>query len=395
MRRVYLGTLLTCLVMILIVSLLFYVRRDDAPQGHITVGFIYEDDESTPYTYNFSLAAEAVIRDFPDRVTVISKSNVPPTDVEDPVRDMVRQGCSIIFTSSNSDGFPALAEEFPDVQFCQISYLDEPLTDTPKNYHTFRGELHEGRYVTGVVAGMKLKELIDSGQITPEEAVVGYVGAFPSTAIISGYTAFLLGIHSIVPEAVMKVKYTHIWGNLPAEKAAAEELINSGCVIISHHSDTSGPALACEEAAPYHIVYFVGYNQSMMDVAPTTALISTRINWAPYVTGAVAAVLENKVIEKYVKGHVHGNDMSAGFDRDWVQVLDLNSHVVAPGTAEKVEETIDLLKKGKLQIFKGDYIGVNYEDESDIFDLSQGFEENRDSSSPAFKYILKDYIEIV
>ena len=53
------------------------------------------------------------------------------------------------------------------------------------------------------------------------------------------------------------------------------------------------------------------------------------------------------------------------------------------------------MKKGKLQIFKGDYIGVNYEDESDIFDLSQGFEENRDSSSPAFKYILKDFIEIV
>ena len=50
-----------------------------------------------------------------------------------------------------------------------------------------------------------------------------------------------------MPEAVMTVKYTDTWGNYHIEKSIAKELIDEGCVIISQHSDTSGPASACEE----------------------------------------------------------------------------------------------------------------------------------------------------
>ena len=45
-------------------------------------------------------------------------------------------------------------------------------------------------------------------------------------------------------------------------------------------------------------------------------------------------------------------------------------------------------------MFKGNYIGVNPEDESDTCDLSEGYKENKDSSAPTFFYILKDVITI-
>lgn len=47
------------------------------------------------------------------------------------------------------------------------------------NYHTFMGEIYQGRYLAGAVAGMKLEEMIQDGRITPDQAKIGYVGAYP------------------------------------------------------------------------------------------------------------------------------------------------------------------------------------------------------------------------
>ena len=58
---------------------------------------------------------------------------------------------------------------------------------------------------------MKLKEMIDNDDIEESEAKIGYVGAFPYAEVISGYTAFYLGVKSIVDSVKMKVRYTNSW----------------------------------------------------------------------------------------------------------------------------------------------------------------------------------------
>ena len=45
------------------------------------------------------------------------------------------------------------------------------------NYKNIFPYTYESRYVSGVVAGMKLKELMDAGTVTDPK--VGYVGAYP------------------------------------------------------------------------------------------------------------------------------------------------------------------------------------------------------------------------
>ena len=256
------------------------------------------------------------------------------------------------------------------------------------------GEIYQGRYISGVAAGMKLAELIENGEITVEQARIGYIGAFPYAEVISGYTAFFLGVQSVVPEVTMKVIYTNSWGDYSLEKHTAERLIEEGCVVIAQHSDTTGPAVACEEQSSRYKVFHIGYNQSMTDVAPTTSLISSRINWQNYIVSATDAVLRGKSIESVVKGNVHGNDVSGGIRENWVQMLKLNDTIAAKGTQKKINELIDKFKKGKVDVFKGDFIGVNPEDENDIYDLSDGYTENRNSSAPTFHYVLKDVITI-
>ena len=53
---------------------------------------------------------------------------------------------------------------------------------------------------------------------------IGYVGAFNYAEVVSGYTAFFLGIRSIVPDAHMDVTYTNSWFNITAENEAAKAL---------------------------------------------------------------------------------------------------------------------------------------------------------------------------
>ena len=388
-------TFVLCVAVLFATALLTGFWNDTPSKGMLKVGFVYSEDESTPYTANFVMAQRVLQAAYEGRIEVLFRSNVSGREAEQPMRDLIREGCRILFINMDTDIPIALAREFPSVQFCQVSLPTVSLEGAPDNYHTFNGEIYQARYVSGVAAGMKLRQLLDSGAILPQDALVGYVSANSSAEVISGFTAFILGVRSVAPEATMRVRYTGSWSNYNEEKKQAKELIDEGCIIISQHVNTTAPAVACEEAvsAGRH-VYHVGYHQSMMDVAPSSALVSVRTNWAPYILQAVQAVLDDEVIENAVTGHVHGNDMSAGFEAGWVELLELNNFVAAEGTEAKVEKLIDNMKKGRVNVFSGNYTGVDPMNPADTIELNTGFTENEHSSSPSFGYILKDCITI-
>ena len=392
MKRYYLTTVAVSLAVLLCFSFIYDVWHGADADPVLRVGFIYENDESTPYTYNFFIAQDALEKQYRDQVRVMTRSNVMADETDGPLRELVKHGCRIVFINSYSEQVLPVAREFPDVQFCQVSFAGAFSQDRPANYHTFNGEIYQGRYVSGVVAGMKLRQLIDGGDLAPEEALVGFVGAFPSAEVISGYTAFLLGVRAAAPEAVMRVRYTGTWSSYTQEKACAKKLIDEGCVIIAQHTDTIGPAVACEEASADRKVYHIGYHQSMIDVAPNSSLITAHVDWTPYLTGAVAAVLAGRPIESVVAGTVHGTDLSAGFDKGWVEMLDLNAPIAAEGTQDKVNQLIEAFQKGRQEVFQGDYVGVDRDNPSDTCDLSQGYTENKDSSTATFHYVLRDVI---
>ena len=395
------ATVAVCVAVLAVFALATGFFTRSTTDGMLKVGFVYSEDASTPYTYNFMLGERALKEAFGSKVTVLSETNVNAAGAEEPIRELVRKGCRIIFINLDAPIVPTLAAEYPAVQFCQISMPDIGIEGYTENYHTFNGELYQARYAAGVIAGAKLQNMIDEKQITKEEAKVGYVAANHTPEVVSGYTAFLMGIRSIAPDVVLRVRETGAWSNYTREKAVTRDLINEGCIIIAQHTNTMAPSIACEEAAAAGIrVYHIGYHQSMLDISPNTALAAIRTNWAPYMISATEAVMKHESIEKNVAGHLHGNDISAGFDQDWVQVLDLNSYLAAPGTEDKLNRAIDGLKKGRIAVFKGNYTGKTPIDREHpeippkTIDLSAEFRENADSSLPSFGYILDDVIVI-
>lgn len=387
----YTITLFAALIMIGLATIFYVSNRKE--EKHIKVGYIYVSDASNPYTYNFIKAQKLVEETYGDQVEAIVEYNVMENNVEVAIERLLEAKCDLIFGTSYGYG-PALKEaamEHPEIQFCAATsdMADDPII---ANFHTAMGRIYEGRYISGCVAGLKLKELIENGQIDSDKVVIGYVAAFPYAEVISGYTAFYLGVKSIVPNVTMKVKYTNSWSDYASEKRSARELIEENCVIISQHSDTYGPAVACEEAAGDHVVYHVGYNQSMLDVAPTTSLISCRINWVPYMVSAVGAVLENKDIESVQKAIQFEQDACAGFDHQWVEMLELNEVIVSKETKEQVRQLIQEFQTNPHTVFVGDYKGKNPFDENDVIDLKEGYEENKFRSAPSFGYVLEDII---
>ena len=395
--------ILTILTVVIGVTLMFFVtkglsggKKDEV----LKVGFIYNADMATAYTINFARAKTDLENEFGDKIQIYQKYNISEAGdaCENAIEALVAEGCRMIVSVSYGHGTATkkMAEKYPSVEFCHATGDLADVEPILPNYHSFMGAIHEGRYVCGIIAGMKLNELIASGKLKRNRAKVGYVGAFSYAEVISGYTAFFLGVRSVVPEAEMLVRYTETWSNHVIEKKTAEKLIDEGCVIISQHSDTSGPAIACEEASVKRgkTVFHVGYNQSMTDVAPTTSLVSSRIDWSPYILGAVKAVMNGKKIESVVKSPYKTCDASAGFDKGWIEIVGLNRHILAPGTEEEIQNTIRLLKNDNITVFKGNYIGVNPFDEKDIWDLRNPFPECEKRSAPSFCYVLKDVITV-
>lgn len=395
MIKVYRTCLITTLVLIFVALLTHTAFQQE--EKHLKVGFIFVGDEMNPYTDNFIRAAEHVKEVYGETVEFVYKYNVPEEGIVQPLQELVDEKCDFIISASYGYG-PAvkeMAQKHPEIQFCAATSDNANVEPVIENYHNCMGEIYQGRYICGVVAGMKVQEMIQKGIITPEQAKIGYVAAFPYAEVISGYTAFFLGVRSVVPEATMLVKYTDTWSNYSIEKKVATELIENDCVVISQHSDTTGPAVACENADNGVPVYHIGYNQSMTEIAPTRSLVSCSIDYSLYFEQAIDAVLNDKKIESAVDADTNMQDTYAGIDKGWVNILDSNEAIVAKGTDAKIDELIADFNAGRAHVFVGNYTGTNPFDETDTIDLNTEYIENEHSSAPTFHYVLDDIITVL
>lgn len=336
------------LIMLLATSFMFAKGTTEAesasPAGSIKVGLLCIGDENDQgYSYNFiqgqkeateKLASEGI------NVEWITKYNIgEDSTCRDANIEAAEEGCKIIF--NNSYGFEPfmleVAKDYPEIDFISCTNCVSAFDDLPNTFNAF-ANIYEGRYVAGVAAGMKLNQLIDEGEITQDQAVIGYVGAYSFAEVVSGFSAYYLGAKSICPSVTMKVTFVGSWSDATAEADAAKALADQGCVIISQHSDNTTPATAAQAAGVFH----TGYNADMSAVAPDASIISTRIDWSVY-------------FYEFIKGYVNGEkldqDWCKGLEDDAIVMTPLNTAIAAPGTQEKLNQVMADIAEGKIKVF--------------------------------------------
>ncbi len=305
------------------------ISKDD-----IKVGVIHLSDpsEGSGYTYTHDLGIQGMQQNLGlSDEQIVRKINVADSDADatrEAIKECIDEGCNIIFATSwgYMETTAEMAEEYPDIYFSHgTGYLSNG-----KNFNNYFGRIYQARYLSGIVAGMNT---------TTNK--IGYVAAMGSdnSEVTGGIDAFALGIYSVNPDAQVYVKVTDSWYDPDAEKAAAEQLLDMGCDVITQHCDTSYPQTLAQERG----VYGIGYNSDMSKEAPDSCLCSVIWNWSAYYTSAVQSIID---------GTWDGSNYYGGMNENLVGITEL-ADFCADGTAEKVKEAKKQILSGEIGVFDG------------------------------------------
>ena len=347
----------------------------------IKIGFVHVSDPSDMgYTYNHDLGTQHMKEALGlSDEQIVNKFNVPEDNAcADAIQELIDDGCNIIFATSF--GFEnymlAAAAENPDVEFCHATGYQAAGSGLA-NMHNYFGKIFEARYLSGVVAGMKSLETGNN--------VLGYVAAMPFAEVISGFTSFYLGAKSVNPDVTMKVGYTNSWNDPTKEAQVAQALIDAGAGILGQHCDSTATATTAENNKVFH----VGYNSSMIEVAPNASLTSAVWDWSKYLVYAVNQVVAGEPIATDWAG-----DLASGM----CDISALNEAIVAPGTAEAVEAARAAILSGELKVFAGPLTGagVNFDGSPATIELADGefYDESGTASAPSWNFIIPG-VEII
>ena len=329
--------LLICLTLCL--GALSAFAADPVAKENVKVGYIFLHDENSTYDRNFLNAAQATCEKL--GIQYVIKTNIPEgQECYEAAAEFVEdEGCNIIFADSfgHESFMMNAAVDYPAVQFCHATGT-QAHTAGIANYHNAFASIYEGRFLAGVAAGLKLNEMIAAGQFAAEDAKVGYVGAYPYAEVKSGYTSFFLGVRSVCPTATMEVTFTNSWYDEALEKEGAQLLISRGAKLISQHADSMGAPTACETAG----VPNVSYNGSTVDACPNTFIVSSRINWEPYMEYMINCVINGEEIAA---------DWTGTISTGSVELSEINEAAAAEGTAAKLEEVKAALLDGSVKVY--------------------------------------------
>lgn len=390
-------TLVVAMVLLALTNTVFAkaAKKKAKKAPSFKVGVIYIGDENEGYT-------EAHMKGVQEMKTtlgltdaqVIEKKGIPEDEkCYDAAIDLAEQGCNyIIATSFGHESYLIqAAKEYPKIVFAHATGYQAAMTGL-KNIHNFMPSVYQSRYVSGIVAGLKLNEMISNGKISAAEAKIGYVGAYPYAEVVSGYTSFFLGVRSVCPSATMEVRYTNSWADMTLEKETAEALIANKCVLISQHADTTGAPTACEA----HGVPCVGYNVDMTSVAPNAALTSAALNWGAFYAMSAKAVMNGESFDV---------DWSKGYSDNAVYITPINTKVATSDAVAKTNAAIEGIKNGSIKVFDtktftvgGKSIETLIAEGGDFAKYAQyvsngAFNEQNDFAAPAFDLRIDGIVE--
>ena len=309
-----------------------------------TVGMVCIGNAEMAYDRNFYNAADAAKEILADKGINIEWKYTYDHPEGDPVAadctEFGEDGAIAVFLNSYGmeNAMLTVAGDYPETVFASLTNEGSKSDDLDNTVNAFPS-IFEGRYLTGIAAGMKLNEMIENGEITEDEAVLGYVGAYTYAEVVSGYTSFYLGAKSVCPSATMLVEFIGSWGDPAMEATTAEHLIDQGAVVISQHSDSTTPATKCQEKGVYHI----GYNIDMSDVAPEASIVSSTIDWTNYFVYVIETIVNGGTVDQDYMNH--------GIKEGDIKLTALNEEVAAAGTAEAIEAAKQDIVDGKLHVF--------------------------------------------
>ncbi|MCE0495372.1 BMP family ABC transporter substrate-binding protein [Vibrio salinus] len=289
----------------------------------VKVGFVYVGPIGDHgWSYEHDQARQEVEKYFGDKVKTTFVENVSEgADAQRVITQLAKAGNDIIFTTSFGFMNPTLkvAKRFPKVKFEHATGYKRA-----KNVGTYALRTYEGRYVSGVAAGLETKS-----------NVIGYIASFPIPEVIRDINSSFLGAKSVNPNVKMKIVWVNSWYDPGKETDAANALIDQGVDVILQHTDSPAPLIAAEKRG----VMGIGQASDMSHFAPKSHMFSVRDHWAPHYIHSIEAVMN---------GTWKSEDYWGGLKDNVLQIASIN-----PNLPQKVK---DAIKTTKAKIISGEIV---------------------------------------
>lgn len=316
------------------------VSDDDFLVGMV----VYESKRSeSGYTYTHIRAVmeamEAVGLD-PDKDLKI-RDNIIDADqaLRANIEDLVVMGCDIIIGTSYeyADTFAELAEQYPEVVFCNAAGVISNST----NYINYSGRIYQAFYLAGIAAGYKSLDV--------ETEDIGFVSSWGTkhAQTCADVNAFALGALAVNPEATIHVYSVDSWSDPDAEYRAAQTLVSRyHCGIIAQDCDSAEPQILAEEDG----IFGCGYSYDMSEDAPEAHLTAPVINWEVYYELALRTAMNESAASEFVSNM--GGNYFGSFTEGFIDITPLTDNNV-PEAAEAIELARVLMISGEWDVFSG------------------------------------------
>ena len=233
------GCIIAAIIYLLVFAFDTEIDRRNDKIGFIILGDINEAGWNASHYNGIKAACEEYGLELIVRDHVKEFSGQCPKAVE----ELVAEGAGAIFLVSfhYASEVRHIMDKYPHVSFINTSTLEHA-----RNLTSCFSRMYQGRYLSGVLAGMRTKSNI-----------IGYVAAMPNAEVCRGINAFTLGVQRTNPNAKVLVMWTGDWQVEDVEEEHARILIEKyGADLLTYHQDVEVTAKVAEE----HGVDFIAYN---------------------------------------------------------------------------------------------------------------------------------------
>jgi basic membrane protein A len=293
----------------------------------LKIGFIYPGPVADMgWTFQHDLGRKLIEKEYGTRIQTVFVENVPESaDAERVIRQLVADGCKLIFTTSFGFMEPTLkvAKDTPDVIFEHATgYKMAP------NMGIYQTRFYEGAYLLGMLAGKMSKK-----------NQLGFVASFPIPEVLRNINAFTQGARSVNPKVSTKVVWINSWYDPGRERQAAEALVGQGADVL--YQNTDSPAVV--QYAQSKGLYAFGQDSDMSRYGPKAHLTANTVNWGVYYRMKVKQVLDGKW---------KAEDTKWGMKEGMIELPKLNP-AVPPDVAKLFEAKKAEILAGQFHPFQG------------------------------------------
>lgn len=268
---------------------------------------------------------------------------VTPTEAADTFRTLAREDVDVIEACTFGFGTPGaeVVQEFDDL------YIETPRMIPVEGYSGpqlgyYLGKLEDVCYATGIAAGM-----------LTETDTLGYVMPFSIASTVTELNALMQGVKSVNEDATLEVRFTDSWYDPPAERDAAEALVEQGADVLGYRVSTP----TTMEVAAENDLWSYGYADSFAgtDIEYDKYITSRMWDWEPFYRQTAEASRDGTVgdIERFNVDDFRGNYY--GVAEGGVKLDDYGS-AVPSDVASAMDDAISQLESGELtdeEIFEG------------------------------------------